>query len=213
MTYKSYIEQILCSRGRNGCGNEYFETHHIVPKCMGGDNSKENLIDLYAFEHFEAHRLLCLENPSNKKLAFAWFAMSHIKNQHTKERYKCTAQEYEEIKKLKSELMKSLEHGLHYGCYHTEETKKKMSDTQKKLEHKYWEGKHLPNEMKKKISDSKKKKVFQYDKNKNFISSYSSRQEASRITKVDATHIGKCCAKKRKTAGGFIWSNSELLNL
>lgn len=211
MTYKSYIESIIIARGRNGCGNEYFETHHIIPKCMGGDNSKENLIDLYAFEHFEAHRLLYLENPSNKKLAYAWFAMSHMRNHHTVGRYKCTAQQYEEIKKLKSKIMQSYNEGkgLHYGCHHSEETKKKISDKNKKSFHKYWEGKNLPIEMKNKISESKKKKVFQYDINKNFIASYPSMQEASKITKVDAAHIGKCCAKKRKTAGGYIWTTDK----
>lgn len=36
----------------------YVETHHIIPKCIGGDDSSDNLINLFAKEHFIAHYLL-----------------------------------------------------------------------------------------------------------------------------------------------------------
>ena len=55
MTYNEFIDNILKSRGRFCCGDEYHERHHIVPKCMGGTNDKENLIDLFAKEHYVAH--------------------------------------------------------------------------------------------------------------------------------------------------------------
>jgi len=37
--YQNYIMQILNTRGRFGCGEEYHERHHIVPRCEieGGD--------------------------------------------------------------------------------------------------------------------------------------------------------------------------------
>ena len=37
--YQNYIMQILNTRGRFGCGEEYHECHHIVPRCEieGGD--------------------------------------------------------------------------------------------------------------------------------------------------------------------------------
>ena len=38
--------------------NQYYEIHHIKPKCMGGSNSKWNLVKLYAREHYIAHGLL-----------------------------------------------------------------------------------------------------------------------------------------------------------
>lgn len=37
---------------------------------------KSNLIDLFDREHFEAYRLLALENPSVKGLIYAWWCMS-----------------------------------------------------------------------------------------------------------------------------------------
>lgn len=72
ITYAEFIQNILNTRGRFACGDEYHEQHHIVPRCMNGTNDEENLIDLYAREHYEAHRLLALENPENEKLVYAW---------------------------------------------------------------------------------------------------------------------------------------------
>ena len=66
MTYKEFIDNILNTRGRFAIPkNEYKERHHIIPKCMGGNNEKDNLIDLYAREHFIAHKLLVEENPDS----------------------------------------------------------------------------------------------------------------------------------------------------
>ena len=53
-TYEEFIQNILDTRGRFACGDEYHERHHIVPRCMDGSNNRENLIDLYAREHFVA---------------------------------------------------------------------------------------------------------------------------------------------------------------
>lgn len=97
-TYEEFIQNILDTRGRFGCGDEYHERHHIVPKSCGGGNEQENLIDLYAREHFEAHRLLALENPDNDKLVYAWWCMAIQTNEYTKERYVVDAEEYEEVK-------------------------------------------------------------------------------------------------------------------
>lgn len=98
VTYEEFIQNILDTRGRFACGDEYHERHHIVPKCCGGTNDENNLIDLYAREHYEAHKLLALENPENEKLVYAWWCMSVITNEYTQERYKLTENEYEEVR-------------------------------------------------------------------------------------------------------------------
>lgn len=45
----------------------YFEEHHILPKSMGGDDSRDNLILLTLSEHVEAHYLLALEYEKTNK--------------------------------------------------------------------------------------------------------------------------------------------------
>ena len=147
-TYEEFIQNILDTRGRFSCGNEYHERHHIVPKCMGGGNEQENLIDLFAREHFEAHRMLALENPDVDKLVYAWSCMAFVKLAEQK-RYELTPEEYEEVKIALSKTMSKNTrerlqdktnhpmYGVHrygeenpfYGMHHTEESKKKMSNS------------------------------------------------------------------------------------
>lgn len=109
ITYKDFIQNILETRGRFGIPKgEYKERHHIVPKCMGGTNDNDNLIDLYAHEHYIAHKLLALENPFNNKLILAW----HRLHNDSFSNY-ITEYEYEKLKTLNSkwfsDLMKNIE--------------------------------------------------------------------------------------------------------
>lgn len=50
--------------------NIYLETHHIIPKCLGGSDSLDNRVNLPPREHFICHRLLTKFN-RNPKLIFA----------------------------------------------------------------------------------------------------------------------------------------------
>lgn len=107
MTYQEFINNILETRGRFGIPKgEYKERHHIVPKCIGGTNDEDNLIDLYAKEHFIAHKLLAEENQDNYKLVYAWVAMVYPKPWQYKDKrnYEITAEEYEELKHLQSNV-------------------------------------------------------------------------------------------------------------
>lgn len=54
---------------------KYYEKHHIIPKCMGGSDDKDNIVCLSAKAHFVAHHLLCKAHPTNTKLAFAFHLM------------------------------------------------------------------------------------------------------------------------------------------
>lgn len=69
---------LLCDRAisRTLPDNTYTERHHIMPRCIGGDNSKDNLIRLTAEEHYLAHQLLVKMFPNEPKLIFAANAMA-----------------------------------------------------------------------------------------------------------------------------------------
>lgn len=54
----------------------YVEKHHILPRCLGGLDNVENLVDLYPEEHYLAHLLLCKIYPGNQKLLYAAMNMS-----------------------------------------------------------------------------------------------------------------------------------------
>ena len=49
------------------------------------------------------------------------------------------------------------------------------------------------------------KSVNQYDENLNYINTYKSAVEASKVTGANSSHINSCCKGKRKTCGGFKW--------
>ena len=121
-TYQNFIQHILDARGRFACGDQYYETHHILPKCLGGNNEEENLIDLFAYEHFIAHKLLALENPDNNSLVFAWTCMAFPKN-GAQNRYELTPEEYQEARQAISKVMSSR--------IVPESTRKKISESKK----------------------------------------------------------------------------------
>mgnify|MGYP000733483175 CR=1 FL=1 len=54
--------------------------HHILPKCLGGTDDLENLVELTAEEHFVAHQLLVKIYPNSPNLIFACHRMSYSKN-------------------------------------------------------------------------------------------------------------------------------------
>lgn len=75
MNYQNIYNQII-ERAKNRKLEGYKEKHHILPKCMGGEDIKENLVELTAREHFLCHKLLCEMHSSNEKLWYALFLMS-----------------------------------------------------------------------------------------------------------------------------------------
>lgn len=51
--------------------NEYYEVHHIIPRCIGGTDDVTNLVTLTYREHIIAHMLLCNIYPNNNLILFA----------------------------------------------------------------------------------------------------------------------------------------------
>lgn len=59
MNYKRIYDEFIADRKEKQPNKpDYYETHHIVPRCIGGDDTHENLIRLTAEDHFFAHLLL-----------------------------------------------------------------------------------------------------------------------------------------------------------
>ncbi len=78
--YNQLIERAR-SENRVKGGGSYYEAHHIVPKCMGGEGkgsewkTHPNIILLTAREHFLAHYYLTRVYPESNKLAYAFWSM------------------------------------------------------------------------------------------------------------------------------------------
>jgi hypothetical protein len=67
-TYMSLIDSRK-KLNRNKKDGKVYESHHIVPKCMGGSNSSSNKVLLTPKEHFICHLLLTkmVESPLKGK--------------------------------------------------------------------------------------------------------------------------------------------------
>ena len=72
----------IVGSARNRSGLILKESHHVIPKCMGGTDDPENLVDLTPREHFVCHLLLTkmVFDPSfRSKLAYAAWQQSRGK--------------------------------------------------------------------------------------------------------------------------------------
>ena len=102
-----YYNIIDSAKLRKIPADQYTEKHHIIPKSLGGNNSKENLVKLTAREHFICHWLLTkmTRGVYQKKMAYACKRLMHSKNKK-QDRYKINSRLYEVLKVNMNELLK-----------------------------------------------------------------------------------------------------------
>jgi len=124
--------------------NEYFERHHIIPKCLDGELSPSNIVKLTAREHFICHLLLIkmVDDKHKSKLVYAAWQLGRKGN--------IKSRQYEYLKKQLSEsyrgrkrkpfsvewknnmsLSKIGSKNNMYGKTHTNETKSLISKKRK----------------------------------------------------------------------------------
>ena len=81
MNYLKIYNRLVLYRKNYPPLTGYTEFHHIVPRCIGGDNSIKNLVKLTVREHILAHRLLYSMYRGSKyehKMALAWALMTRV---------------------------------------------------------------------------------------------------------------------------------------
>ena len=57
MNYSKHYDTLI-ERAKSRTLTSYKESHHIIPRCLGGTDESANLVDLTAREHYIAHILL-----------------------------------------------------------------------------------------------------------------------------------------------------------
>lgn len=118
--------------------DQYYESHHIVPKSFGGSNKNSNLVLLTPREHFLCHLLLpkmMIDPIKAGKMVYAFFRM---KNKHSNSKV------FDRFRSAYGALTTGKNNPF-YGRTHTEETKQKISRL----------GKYHSEESRKKMSESK----------------------------------------------------------
>ena len=104
MNYSKIYYKIIENR-KNNPYDGYIESHHIVPKSLGGTDDKNNLVNLTAREHFICHLLLTKmysqNTPNYYKMVKAFMMMLVCKSEN-QERF-LTSKKYEFLKTKFSE--------------------------------------------------------------------------------------------------------------
>ena len=95
---KWYLDIISSARSRTMSG--YTEQHHVIPKSLGGNNKKENLVKLTGREHFICHWLLTKMVSDTKQKYQMWNAFSCMlyRENSGQDRYKVSSRKFELIK-------------------------------------------------------------------------------------------------------------------
>ena len=109
-----------------------YDSHHIIPKCMGGSNSTSNKVLLTPREHFIAHLLLSksVESEYTKKMYCA--LVRFMGKNSDRSRIKINSKIYQSI--IENNRLYSMgKNNSFYGKTHTEESRKIISEKNKQF--------------------------------------------------------------------------------
>lgn len=187
--------EILIERGkcRNKNDEQYYEKHHIVPRCLGGKNETENYTFLTPEEHYTAHLILCKLFPENGKLLRA-VAMMTVDSPTTPRKNKMYGWVKRRLAEHRSTYMKEWhKHNEHpmKGKTHTPEVKAQIGRSN---------------------STRQKKDVYCFStKTGELIKAFKGVAEASIFAGVHPQTIYSCIrVPGKRTAAGYSWSYSSI---
>jgi len=213
MNYQKIYDQII-DRAKQRKLEGYKEKHHIIPKCLGGSNKKENLVELTAREHFICHWLLCRNYPENRGLAKAFNLMCQGKN-IKQQRHIPSSRAIEEAKQLDrqarrgtTKTQESIEKRTATrrvrGNYNrTKESVMKGIETRK--ERGSYKGREFTAEHLNKLAKAHEKLIQQITLKGEVVAVYKSLSNASATTDYNISGISRAATGKSKSYKGFIW--------
>lgn len=231
MNYQKVYNQII-ERAKTRQLEGYKEKHHVMPRCLGGTDDIDNLVELTAREHILCHRLLCFIYPKNKKLKWALYNMCRFKKYSTSREYEYARVQLSELKSkpilqydLKGNFIKEWKSGkeaAHSNNFNPINICSCLNKKGKSAHGFVWVFKNGEIKLKIDIKEFKrkkhnkrspnksgsygfKKKIIQLDKNNKELNKFDSMVDASEKTNIRPDSISACCRGIQKTAGGFVW--------
>ena len=124
-TYDQLIEKSK-TRGLNKKKlNGYYEKHHIIPKCEGGSNKRDNLVLLTYREHIIAHRLLIRIYPDSKGLKYALYKLINPKSEKGRDNIGVKMFSFNELEEMRISSVEYLKE-INIGKKHSDSSKNKM---------------------------------------------------------------------------------------
>lgn len=167
----------------------YYEKHHVVPRCLGGLDIKENLVNLTPEEHYVAHQLLVKMHPGNFALIKAAHMMSvhHTSSRVGNKKFGWLRRAYSEAQKQYYSNKENHPKGMK-GKQHSQEHRDKLRNYA--------------------VLNAAKtaKKVYQWDKYGNLVTIHNSLSEAAKSVKSSPSNIKKCCEGGFSQVKTYLWS-------
>lgn len=117
MNYNRIYEEFIIDRREKEklLKDEYTEKHHIIPRCMGGLDNRDNLIRLTPEDHFFAHLLLAKIHGGKNWISLGFMAMISNKNSNLKN-YLRKRKDYSYLRKKSAEELSKLMSGPEGIC-------------------------------------------------------------------------------------------------
>ena len=208
--YYTFIQNIIKTRGQWNPPSNYWEGHHILPKCLGGlghaRQKHNNIIRLTAAEHFTAHKLLAELFPDIPKLVYAFWAMCTVSKTSTI----ATAEEYQLARESRSKIIGTAVQTKLIGLVADEQVRSNHSKAQAGELNGFF-GKTHTEAARAKLTVSQSKAVRHINTGIVYSSSY----EAAKALNINRVSINNCCrGKQTYTNGGmqFEYVNPSDLN-
>lgn len=201
MDYKKIYDNLIRKAQERVLDDKtYVESHHIVPRCLGGGNEKKNLVNLTAEEHYLAHQLLVKIYPEHTGLSYAALRMTIGSSN---ERYNNKLYGWIRRKVAKStsiNFKKYLLNNPHpkgmLGKHHSEETKQQQSISIRQAF----------------IDKGLTQKINQFSMNGEFIQKFESLQDAAKSVNGNTSNIKYTAEGKFRYAYGFRWSYENTIS-
>lgn len=120
--YTKWYNQIIAqAQHRILPADVYVEIHHIIPRSLGGTDTKDNLVVLTAREHFVCHLLLTKMIDSPAIVYAAWMMANAVNDRQ--QRYRINSVVYAQIREKFSAMKK--------GSVQSDNARRKNSDSHK----------------------------------------------------------------------------------
>lgn len=196
MNYKEVYDSLI-RRAKTRKLKGYGEKHHIVPKCLGGNDDIENLAELTSREHYICHLLLVRIYPDNPKLWYALNAMINLPGRGAS-RYTPSSRVVEEIR-LKISKLKQETCWIHDGS----KTKKIKMDVLEEHLNNGWQRGRKVSYTKEKIAvrcNDKTKYIEKASLSKYLEEGYETgtARKGKKLTKNSENQKGRCCVNNGK---------------
>ena len=163
----------IVNRANTRISTGYVEKHHIIPKSCGGTNSKDNLVNLTAKEHFICHLLLTkmVNGHYRHKMIYAFHGLKA--KQPGQLRHSSKLVNAKLYQKLKEELTiikqtfipwnkgkTGLKSSWNKGKSMSEDTKQKLRESRATQDMSYRKGSIMSEEQKQKLRDARVNQII-----------------------------------------------------